>query len=110
MQYKQGDIIEVNFLLPDYKFKVHPAIIVSNDELNEKEDFYYIVLVSSKTHFPEYSYSLTDEMTTNKFAKKSYVKCQVMYYEKERGVIRRLGKVKKPYFDEIVDKIIKSIF
>ena len=110
MKYQQGDIIEVNFMLPNFVFKPHPAIIVSNNELNEKEDFYYIVLVSSSTRFPEYSYPLTDEMTTNKFAKKSYVKCQVMYYEKERGVMRKLGKVQKPYFDEIIDKIITSIF
>ena len=110
MKYQQGDIIEVDFMLPDYQYKVHPAIIVSNDELNEKENFYYIVLVSSKTHFPEYSYPLTDEMTTNKFSKKSYVKCQVMYYEKERGVIRKLGKVRQPYLDEIVNKIVESIF
>ncbi|MDR0941224.1 MAG: type II toxin-antitoxin system PemK/MazF family toxin [Bacteroidales bacterium] len=110
MKYQQGDIIEVYFMLPDYKYKVHPAIIVSNEELNEKENFYYIVLVSSKIHFPEYSYRLTDEMTTNKFTKESYVKCQVMYYEKERGVIRKLGKVRQPYLDEIIEKIITSIF
>jgi mRNA-degrading endonuclease toxin of MazEF toxin-antitoxin module len=110
MKYEQGDIIEVDFMLPDYQYKVHPAIIVSNNELNEKEDFYYIVLVSSKTHFPEYSYPLTDVMTTNKFTKQSYVKCQVMYYEKERGVMKRLGKMRQPYFDQMVEKIIDSIF
>jgi len=33
-----------------------------------------------------------------------------MYYEKERGVIRKLGKVRQPYLDEIVNKIVESIF
>lgn len=28
----------------------------------------------------------------------------------ERDINRRLGVVKQPYFDEIVDKIIESIF
>ena len=33
MKYHQKDIVEVNFLFPDGTFKPHPAIIVSNDEL-----------------------------------------------------------------------------
>ena len=28
----------------------------------------------------------------------------------ERDVTRRLGSIKQPYFDEIVDKIVESIF
>ena len=37
MKYHQRDIVEVNFLFPDGTFKPHPAIIVSNDELQEDE-------------------------------------------------------------------------
>jgi len=38
MTYKQRDIVEVNFLFPDGQTKVHPAIIVSNDTLQEDEE------------------------------------------------------------------------
>ena len=110
MKYKQGDIVEINFMLPDFQFKPHLAVIVSNDELNEKEDFFYLVLISSKTLFPEYSYLLLDDMVTCKLTKQSYVKCQVLTYEKERGVLHKAGKMKEPYFSEMVDKIIESIF
>ena len=68
MKYHQRDIVEVSFLFPDGTFKPHPAIIVSNDELQE--------------------------VTGNI----------------ERDVQRRLGCIKQKYFDEIVDKIIVSIF
>ena len=37
MKYSQRDIVEVNFLFPDGTFKVHPAIIISNDVLQEDE-------------------------------------------------------------------------
>lgn len=37
MKFHQRDIVEVNFLFPDGTFKPHPAIIVSNDELQEDE-------------------------------------------------------------------------
>jgi hypothetical protein len=42
--------------------------------------------------------------------KKSYVKCQVLAVTVDNGIIRRLGTIKQDYFDEIVDKIIESIF
>ena len=108
MTVNQRDIIEVNFYHSDFGFKLHPAIVVSNNTLNENEDYFYIVLISSKNTFPEYSYPLTDEMTTCKFQKKSYVKCQVLTSEKL--VMKKLGTMKKVYFDEMVEKIKISIF
>ena len=114
MRYKQADIVEVNFMLPDFRFKPHFAVIVSNDELNEKEDFFYGVLISSKTYLPEYSYPLTDEMIESfinfKLSKESYVKCQIITSDQERGVIRKVGRMEEPYFSQMVDKIIVSIF
>jgi len=110
MKYHQADIVEINFMLPDFQFKPHLAVIVSNDELNEKEDFFYLVLISSKPYFPEYSYELSDEMIDFKLSKKSFVKCQIITSDKERGVQKKIGRMKEPYFSEMVDKIIESIF
>lgn len=48
MKYHQRDIVEVNFLFPDGTFKPHPAIIISNDELQEDElGLVYLVLITS---------------------------------------------------------------
>ena len=48
MKYHQKDIVEVSFLFPDGTFKPHPAIIVSNDQLQEDEDgMFYLVLTPS---------------------------------------------------------------
>ena len=80
MKYHQRDIVEVNFLFPDGTFKPHPAIIVSNDVLQEDEDgLLYLVLISSNdTINPQYSYPLTDEMLIDhSFEKPSLVKCQI---------------------------------
>jgi len=114
MRYRQADIVEINFMLPDFQFKPHFAVIVSNNELNEKQDFFYLVLISSKTYFPEYSYPLTNEMIKSSIhfhlSKESYVKCQIITSDKERGVIRKMGKMEEPYFSQMLDKIIASIF
>ena len=44
------------------------------------------------------------------FSKPSLVKCQIIAGYVERDVIRRLGTIKEKYFNEIVDKIVVSIF
>jgi len=113
MKYHQKDIVEVNFLFPDGTFKPYPAIIVSNDELQEDEDgMFYLVLITSNDWLnPQYSYPLTDEMIEgHTFTKPSLVKCQILTGNIERDVTRRLGSIKEKYFNEIVDKIIASIF
>ena len=113
MKYHQRDIVEVNFLFPDGTFKPHPAIIVSNDELQENEDgMFYLVLITSNDWLnPQYSYPLTNEMIVgHTFSKPSLVKCQILAGNIERDVTRHLGSIKEEYFNEIVDKIINSIF
>ena len=113
MKYHQRDIVEVSFLFPDGTFKPHPAIIVSNDQLQEDEDgMFYLVLITSNDWLnPQYSYPLSDDMVDGfTFSKPSLVKCQIITGNIERDVQRRLGSVKQKYFDEIVDKIVESIF
>ncbi len=110
MKYEQQDIVEINFLFPDGTFKVHPALIVSNNELQEDEGIIYLCMVSSKSYNPQYCYELSDNMLTKPMSKKSYVKCQLIVGNIERDVIRKISRVKQPYFDEIVEKIKQTIF
>ena len=113
MKYHQRDIVEVSFLFPDGTFKPHPAIIISNDELQLDEDgmIYLVLITSNDTIYPQYSYPLTDEMLiSHTFSKPSLVKCQIISGYVERDVTRRLGSIKLKYFNEIVDKVIESIF
>lgn len=39
MKYHQRDIVEIDFPIPGEGYKVHPAVIVSNDELQIDEGF-----------------------------------------------------------------------
>lgn len=110
MKYSQRDIVEVNFLFPDGSFKPHPAVIVSNNELQDKEGFIYLCMISSKPYNPEYCFELDDEMLIVPLPKKSYVKCHLLVGNIERDVIRKISRMKQPFFDEMVDKVIQSIF
>lgn len=55
MRVHQRDIIEVNYLFPDGTTKPHMAIVVSNDELQEAEGFFYLSMISSKNYNPQYT-------------------------------------------------------
>ncbi|MDR2556487.1 MAG: type II toxin-antitoxin system PemK/MazF family toxin [Bacteroidales bacterium] len=110
MRYCKGDVVNVVFLLPDGQTKEHPAIIVSNDDLQEKEGFLYLVMISSKNVSSEYGFELTDEMLTKPMSKKSFVKCQIIAGYTEKDIIGRHGKIKIPYLKQIIEKIIVSIF
>jgi len=113
MKYHQRDIIEVNFQFADGTFKAHPAIIVSNDELQEDEEglMYIVLITSNRVLNPQYAYPLSDEMVDGfAFPKPSVVKCQIISGYIERDILRKVGRIKESYFDEIVDKIIESIF
>ena len=100
-------------MFPDGTFKPHPAIIVSNDILQEDEcGLLYLVLITSNDKInPQYSYPLTDEMLNgHSFEKPSLVKFQIIAGYVERDIYRKLGSIKEKYFNEIVDKTIASIF
>jgi len=67
-------------------------------------------MISSKAYNPQYNFELEDNMLTMPMVKKSYVKCQLLVGNVERDVIRKISRVKQPYFDEIVEKIKETIF
>ena len=111
MKIRQRDIVNVEFVFPDGNTKQHYAIVVSNDELIEEEGFVYLVLITSKDYHSDYYYDLSNDMLLNfSLPKKSYVKCHILMTTMEHIVPNRMGQIKKNAFDEIVNKIIASIF
>jgi mRNA-degrading endonuclease toxin of MazEF toxin-antitoxin module len=111
MKINQRDIVHVEFIFPDGKAKKHYAIVVSNNELMEDEGFVYLVLITSKDYSSDYYYELSNDMVVNfSFSKKSYVKCHILMTTMEYILSEPLGQIKKYAFDEIVNKIIYSIF
>lgn len=67
-------------------------------------------MISSKDYNKEYCYTLNDEMLTTPMRKQSYVKCQLLVGDVERDVIRKISRLRQPFFDEVVEKIKRTIF
>ena len=110
MRVHQRDIVEVNFLFPDGKMKPHLAVVVSNDELNENEGFFYLAMISSKNYNPQYTFELREDMLSKPLKLKSYVVCQLISGYTEQDVIKRCSRIKESVFISIVEKIKKTIF
>lgn len=110
MKYEQRDIVEINFVLPEGVSKVHPALIISNNELQEWEGYIYLCMISSKDYNEDYNHPISDKMLTLPMQKQSYVKCQILVSDVDRDVIRKISRMKQPYFNEVIEKIKETIF
>lgn len=108
MKIHQRDVVEVNYLFPNGITKPHMAIVISNDDLQAAEDFFYLAMISSKNYNPQYTFPLEASMLTKNLTKKSFVICQLIGGYTKRDVVRICSHVKAEPFNLIVEKSRKS--
>lgn len=63
----QRDVVEVEFRLPsDGRTEKHPVIVLSNEEINNDEEGFVAVMMTSQEHYKddEYSFDLDNTMFT----------------------------------------------
>jgi len=111
-QVRYGEIVEVTFNFPGEGFKVHPALVVSTQDLQADEDgMFYAVLISSKNHLPQYTLEIKNEWLTKPLLKQSYLVTHFMtYFTPDEVVSSYRTAVKGEYMETIINKTIKSIF
>ena len=62
MRAYQRDIILVNYELPNKQYKPHPALVISNDDINHYEERYIVVMLSTTANDDNYTFLLDNEM------------------------------------------------
>lgn len=110
MRVQQRDIIELNYELPNGKFKVHPALIISNSNVLETEDIFYAVMISSNPMNEEFNFELDNSMLTKPLSKKSFVKCQLIQSYTTDEVISKISSLKQTNFDKVLKRIFETVF
>jgi mRNA-degrading endonuclease toxin of MazEF toxin-antitoxin module len=110
MKVQQRDIVELNYELPNGKFKVHPAIIISNENVLDTEDIFYAVMISSNPINDDFTFELDNNMLTKALSKKSYVKCQLIQSYSVNEVNSKISTVKQVYFEKIMKQIFETVF
>jgi len=110
MRIAQRDIIELNYELPNGKFKTHPALVISNSNVLEIEDIFYVVMISSNPMNEEFNFELDNSMLTKPLFKKSFVKCQLIQSYSTDEVISKISVLKQDSFEKIIKKIFDTVF
>ena len=110
MKVLQRDIIELNYELPNGKFKVHPALIISNSNVLETEDIFYAVMISSNPMNEEFNFELDNSMLTKPLSKKSFVKCQLIQSYTTDEVISKISSLKQASFEKVLKTIFETVF
>ncbi len=109
MRVYQGEIVEANFLLPSGETKPHPTIVISNNIINEHEEAFIGVMISSSAPNDEFTYNLLNEMLTKPTKKACQVRTQLITMIPENQVMGKHGSIKKQYLQEVIEKINDSV-
>ena len=113
MHVNQRQIVWLDWKFPDQDgLHLHPAIVVSDSKLQDDEEMFYAVLISSADRFSEYTVKLTNDdlKGPDKLDHDSYVVTHFMTYFELRHIEKAMNAfVAEEKFEEIQNKIIKNI-
>lgn len=107
---EQREIVEFNVLTLTSAPGPHPCVIISTNETFVEEGFHYAVMLSTKTYNGEFEFEITPEMVTNETNSTSYAKTQIIVQIVPSMVMRRSGRLKRPYFNEMMQLLNKEVF
>ncbi|CAA9293084.1 MAG: hypothetical protein AVDCRST_MAG56-4783 [uncultured Cytophagales bacterium] len=117
-KFHQRQIVNAHYAVGRGEFEWHPALIVSADNVFDAEGFYYLVMMSTKDHNPEFIFELAEHMITRPAGWRkqaqitpSYIKCQLMdiFWPDQIGD-KIFGTVKPAYFREIITTLNRAVF
>ncbi|WP_395064127.1 type II toxin-antitoxin system PemK/MazF family toxin [Flavobacterium sp.] len=114
MSFQKGDIIEVFFNLPYSKeTKTHPAIIISNEDVYDKDELYVCVMMTSSTETDLFTFEVTQDMLVQKNNKDfSQARCHLISYVMEKHIVGKTLKntLKENALKRLLIKINDTVF
>ena len=114
MSFQKGDIIDVFFDFPYSKeTKTHPAIIISNEDVYDKDEVYVCVMMTSSTETDLVTFAITDDMLVQKNNKDfSQARCHLISYVMEKHIVGRTAKnsMKENALNRLLIRINDTVF
>ncbi|HEY4324591.1 MAG TPA: type II toxin-antitoxin system PemK/MazF family toxin [Mucilaginibacter sp.] len=111
MNIHQRDIVEIAFYT-GRKPEAHPAIVVSVDDIFEMEGFFYVILLSTKNLYPDFTYEITPDMIINpRNQRTGFAVCHMVQSFQMEDVITRTGSsLKIDIFQKVISKVQEVLF
>ncbi|MCO5945708.1 type II toxin-antitoxin system PemK/MazF family toxin [Mucilaginibacter flavidus] len=115
MSFKKGDIVSLNFEMPKKhdEYLEHPAVILSCDEVYNKDKCYVCVMISGTPSIDRFSFVLDDSMYEKKHTgKKSQVRCHLILYVLEKYILEPtpFNKLKPQAMERLIAHIVDATF
>ena len=110
MEIKQGELILLPYPFTDFKeTKIRPALIISNDYLNEmSEDCIAIPLTTVIKDVP-YSFLITQkDLASGELIISSRIRLDKVFSVKKSLIIKNIGLLKKTTFQEIIKEFFRN--
>lgn len=108
---EQGDILLVPFPFSDQSGrKVRPVIIISKREFNEDSEDIVVIGVTSNISKDKYALNLTNkDLEQGHLFTECCIKCENILKLDKELIIKKIGKIKKDKFKQIISKILEII-
>jgi len=111
MKYKKGDIVIIKFPFTDLSnAKKRPALIISNDAVNQTGDYLMVQITSKeKTESLSLPISKIDFAASKELPLKSFIRLHKIFLLNESLIVGKATSVKKPFLDKVVDEVVKLV-
>lgn len=110
IQKEQLDVWLMNAPYSDYsEEKVRPVIIISNNDYNNQlVDFLGMHITTRKEH--PYAIKIFDsDFVTGGLNRESIVRFDTVTRYEERLLVKKIGKIKKEFYQKIYEKVVELI-
>jgi len=116
MRYQRGEIIEVPVPIPGKnRTEIHPAIIISNEDVFNNEEIYICLMITHSTQNDLFAYPLKKEMfISERTAPEGSIKTHLIFSISEKDIISnhnsKKSRMKSTYIDRLVDFMTTVVF
>jgi mRNA interferase MazF len=109
MSLQKGDIVIIPVPFTDnYRFKLRPAVVLSNDQVHSTGDV-LIAQITSKFISDGLSFQIKDEDVTRKLPLSSYIRVHKLFVLEEHLIKGKVSQLQKSAYNRLISKIVEVI-
>jgi hypothetical protein len=112
MPYEKRRIIEVHFPVSEFESQIHPAVILSVEEIYNHEKYYLCAMISTTKQVDKFSFTLSQNDTTNGLRDGSQIRTNLIaqILDEDINSDSPINFIHEHKFLELIDHIDEFVF